>query len=130
MIRRPPRSTLFPYTTLFRSRGLALGMLQPQCRVPADRNHPAVFPGDAANPPAILIHVLPAQSLEPLAGLAPRSALAHPFPGPPKARQAAFPQPDAGARADGPLHAAAQAQEPAAPAHPDPAHTLPAGGPG
>src|SRR3712207_7017538 len=23
MIRRPPRSTLFPYTTLFRSRGLA-----------------------------------------------------------------------------------------------------------
>src|SRR5256885_7080818 len=25
MIRRPPRSTLFPYTTLFRSRGLDLG---------------------------------------------------------------------------------------------------------
>src|SRR3712207_7927091 len=25
MIRRPPRSTLFPYTTLFRSRQLALG---------------------------------------------------------------------------------------------------------
>src|SRR3712207_8929389 len=25
MIRRPPRSTLFPYTTLFRSRTLALG---------------------------------------------------------------------------------------------------------
>src|SRR5256885_12236121 len=25
MIRRPPRSTLFPYTTLFRSRGPALG---------------------------------------------------------------------------------------------------------
>src|SRR5256885_13302760 len=24
MIRRPPRSTLFPYTTLFRSRGFAL----------------------------------------------------------------------------------------------------------
>src|SRR5260370_33728418 len=24
MIRRPPRSTLFPYTTLFRSRGLAM----------------------------------------------------------------------------------------------------------
>src|SRR2546427_4701002 len=24
MIRRPPRSTLFPYTTLFRSRGIAL----------------------------------------------------------------------------------------------------------
>src|SRR5687768_18230851 len=26
MIRRPPRSTLFPYTTLFRSRGLAAGL--------------------------------------------------------------------------------------------------------
>src|SRR5687768_17776125 len=29
MIRRPPRSTLFPYTTLFRSR--------PQLRIPAER---------------------------------------------------------------------------------------------
>src|SRR3989442_4813469 len=29
MIRRPPRSTLFPYTTLFRSHGSAL---QPDCR--------------------------------------------------------------------------------------------------
>src|SRR5438034_1918287 len=27
MIPRPPRSTLFPYTTLFRSRGLMLGVL-------------------------------------------------------------------------------------------------------
>src|SRR2546426_7563018 len=26
MIRRPPRSTLFPYTTLFRSRSLVLGL--------------------------------------------------------------------------------------------------------
>src|SRR3712207_6962942 len=29
MIRRPPRSTLFPYTTLFRSRGLVLGGRSP-----------------------------------------------------------------------------------------------------
>src|SRR3712207_7754094 len=29
MIRRPPRSTLFPYTTLFRSRGKPLG----NCRI-------------------------------------------------------------------------------------------------
>src|SRR3712207_8864113 len=29
MIRRPPRSTLFPYTTLFRSGGLALVLRQP-----------------------------------------------------------------------------------------------------
>src|SRR3712207_9524536 len=28
MIRRPPRSTLFPYTTLFRSRAAALRVLQ------------------------------------------------------------------------------------------------------
>src|SRR3712207_7546145 len=28
MIRRPPRSTLFPYTTLFRSRRLRLGALR------------------------------------------------------------------------------------------------------
>src|SRR3712207_7924885 len=27
MIRRPPRSTLFPYTTLFRSRGARVGFL-------------------------------------------------------------------------------------------------------
>src|SRR5260221_3146915 len=26
MIRRPPRSTLFPYTTLFRSKALAIGL--------------------------------------------------------------------------------------------------------
>src|SRR6266851_8135236 len=29
MIRRPPRSTLFPYTTLFRSAGDAVRLLQP-----------------------------------------------------------------------------------------------------
>src|SRR3989454_8682021 len=29
MIRRPPRSTLFPYTTLFRSRWIYLGRMQP-----------------------------------------------------------------------------------------------------
>src|SRR5258708_8889658 len=31
MIRRPPRSTLFPYTTLFRSRSPALPDRQPEC---------------------------------------------------------------------------------------------------
>src|SRR6202011_5934682 len=36
MIRRPPRSTLFPYTTLFRSRDPLAGGLRecPGCRVP------------------------------------------------------------------------------------------------
>src|SRR2546427_12082494 len=32
MIRRPPRSTLFPYTTLFRSRALAGDPARPHCR--------------------------------------------------------------------------------------------------
>src|SRR5471030_2442457 len=31
MIRRPPRSTLFPYTTLFRSGGQLVERLSPQC---------------------------------------------------------------------------------------------------
>src|SRR2546430_5382554 len=30
MIRRPPRSTLFPYTTLFRSEGLVLDLVLPE----------------------------------------------------------------------------------------------------
>src|SRR3712207_8485959 len=37
MIRRPPRSTLFPYTTLFRSRGEEAGVpqeLRPRARLP------------------------------------------------------------------------------------------------
>src|SRR5205807_10127208 len=36
MIRRPPRSTLFPYTTLFRSPAAA-GRLRPRCAGPPDR---------------------------------------------------------------------------------------------
>src|SRR2546427_3672315 len=35
MIRRPPRSTLFPYTTLFRSRGRALEIVDDRGRVRA-----------------------------------------------------------------------------------------------
>src|SRR3712207_8720544 len=34
MIRRPPRSTLFPYTTLFRSRALLLGFVEAGGRDP------------------------------------------------------------------------------------------------
>src|SRR3712207_9342285 len=43
MIRRPPRSTLFPYTTLFRS-GLAVAAADPQFGDPAGGK------GDAAHP--------------------------------------------------------------------------------
>src|SRR5256885_10529965 len=41
MIRRPPRSTLFPYTTLFRSRALARGIGNRGTKAtdPGDRRH-------------------------------------------------------------------------------------------
>src|SRR2546428_7417097 len=39
MIRRPPRSTLFPYTTLFRSLGRCVGRA-PRDRVPMGRCNP------------------------------------------------------------------------------------------
>src|SRR3712207_7204333 len=44
MIRRPPRSTLFPYTTLFRSRGRVLRRPPPARggRSAVRRRHPAV----------------------------------------------------------------------------------------
>src|SRR5256885_4838823 len=42
MIRRPPRSTLFPYTTLFRSLDAALcGRLRRQARAPRQDDHGA-----------------------------------------------------------------------------------------
>src|SRR2546426_2314510 len=43
MIRRPPRSTLFPYTTLFRSRHLPDE--RPRLRLPGDGRHAARLPG-------------------------------------------------------------------------------------
>src|SRR5439155_24665559 len=49
MLRRPPRSTLFPYTTLFRSRS---GGVQ---RGDGDRVHPAIHqPGDLRRPRRVL----------------------------------------------------------------------------
>src|SRR3712207_6958546 len=44
MIRRPPRSTLFPYTTLFRSQALARRPLPP------DRNLAGAVGADRADP--------------------------------------------------------------------------------
>src|SRR5689334_24083613 len=48
MIRRPPRSTLFPYTTLFRSRRVARGMVQtgPRRRRSGHQNPTPVTPAD------------------------------------------------------------------------------------
>src|SRR5690348_17602094 len=57
MIRRPPRSTLFPYTTLFRSRSVLvaddevlvlLAVLELRVRLEGDRTHAAVELADAA----------------------------------------------------------------------------------
>src|SRR3712207_7162501 len=39
MIRRPPRSTLFPYTTLFRSLGVELAAQKPGVRLPRQLDH-------------------------------------------------------------------------------------------
>src|SRR2546430_11530986 len=38
MIRRPPRSTLFPYTTLFRSKSVSLAVTQPDPASATARN--------------------------------------------------------------------------------------------
>src|SRR5256885_13734056 len=49
MIRRPPRSTLFPYTTLFRSGGMRRGAVLPSmeaqqtCDLVVDNTESAVF---------------------------------------------------------------------------------------
>src|SRR5262245_62546814 len=42
MIRRPPRSTLFPYTTLFRSSNLSETAEVPACNVPSRSPLPAL----------------------------------------------------------------------------------------
>src|SRR2546422_8043709 len=76
MIRRPPRSTLFPYTTLFRSpecvRGVHLGRRGPFLEVAEDpgdfivqRDHLPV-PGAAAHQPdlAVLLGQVAARSEE------------------------------------------------------------------
>src|SRR2546426_6780571 len=47
MIRRPPRSTLFPYTTLFRSPIGVHGRATVHCHVhPRDRHHTFLVDGD------------------------------------------------------------------------------------
>src|SRR5690349_25017869 len=46
MIRRPPRSTLFPYTTLFRSRRRPVGQGDPELRGVAGADVRAVPAGD------------------------------------------------------------------------------------
>src|SRR3712207_8536848 len=47
MIRRPPRSTLFPYTTLFRSLAAGLAPQLGGCAVCGEREHLSGFSGAA-----------------------------------------------------------------------------------
>src|SRR5436190_17268318 len=49
MIRRPPRSTLFPYTTLFRSLGAARGRSASTRRRPSSRRRSACRRSTASN---------------------------------------------------------------------------------
>src|SRR5688572_31723954 len=58
MIRRPPRSTLFPYTTLFRSSRVE----------PPQRDFVVVVPGDVPQPPALALEHGPAVSPAPRLG--------------------------------------------------------------
>src|SRR3712207_6989759 len=62
MIRRPPRSTLFPYTTLFRSRsgGAARGEPAPEPRAPRGPAVPAARPAGVPEV-RVLLHRLQSQ---------------------------------------------------------------------
>src|SRR3712207_8198253 len=59
MIRRPPRSTLFPYTTLFRSVGLAVG----EVHVDEDAGRDADLQDLADDARAMMLGALPAQGI-------------------------------------------------------------------
>src|SRR3712207_6950478 len=48
MIRRPPRSTLFPYTTLFRSTSRVVDLLETELGIPARRKLMPAQPGDVS----------------------------------------------------------------------------------
>src|SRR5258708_16091223 len=54
MIRRPPRSTLFPYTTLFRSRGFHLHDREPRVRQTIDGEVDGL---ECAEPVALLLEL-------------------------------------------------------------------------
>src|SRR5438034_4849252 len=55
MIRRPPRSTLFPYTTLFRSPAARAHQLPPQERNTADHRF---GPAPPAIPPVVFLRMI------------------------------------------------------------------------
>src|SRR2546425_8836022 len=59
MIRRPPRSTLFPYTTLFRSKEFRLlGQSLPRLDIPEKVNGKAIFGMDVKRPGMLIARVV------------------------------------------------------------------------
>src|SRR3712207_8069165 len=65
MIRRPPRSTLFPYTTLFRSRRhRARRVERREAALPQDHHHDGRRRGRRPHPHAAADVLLPARSEE------------------------------------------------------------------
>src|SRR5256885_12278096 len=54
MIRRPPRSTLFPYTTLFRSAGGEWQSAVPAAALASPPQHPAGYLGEGVVEPGAL----------------------------------------------------------------------------
>src|SRR5256885_12047343 len=67
MIRRPPRSTLFPYTTLFRSplpptpfsfRGIAQSQADPNCRFQRCRNRSEEHTSELQSPCNLVCRLL------------------------------------------------------------------------
>src|SRR5256885_14631793 len=65
MIRRPPRSTLFPYTTLFRSKSVMLGIqdMRWMCRNVMAREK-ALFPGHPVAAVAATTEAIAAKACE------------------------------------------------------------------
>src|SRR5437764_3090572 len=56
MVRRPPRSTLFPYTTLFRSAEPASAVLMPMTLPAASSSGPPLLPGLMGEHTIVLVH--------------------------------------------------------------------------
>src|SRR5438874_12885607 len=100
MIRQPPRSTLFPYTTLFRSQPRHLGRIRPvpQGIPPRDRRVPHGGRGrgprsrGAPAPLSAAAQAAPRNPLHPRSGGVDRGPRARATPGP--SAGAAAPRPD------------------------------------
>src|SRR3712207_7960267 len=73
MIRRPPRSTLFPYTTLFRSLGLGLGhLLDVHAALGREKDEGLLLrPVDGDREVELAVYLRPALDVHPSYGVPP-----------------------------------------------------------